>query len=176
MKYFIVLIVGLFFIGCTQKQTAKEVVKEPVEKESKTILFQTVKEHEAILVQEGKNKQYCVRCGMDLIKFYKTSHAVVLNEKEHQYCSIHCLEEHLGTGITVKNPRVVDVASLELISVMQAYYVVGSKIKGTMSRVSKYAFSTKEEAENFQKLNGGEIMDFSRALTKAKEDFITIRK
>lgn len=176
MKYFIILIVGLLFVGCAQKQTAKEVVKEPVKKETNAVLFQTVKEHEASLIQEGEQKQYCVRCGMDLVKYYKTSHAVALNEKEHQYCSIHCLEEHLGTGITVKNPRVVDVTSLELIPVMQAYYVVGSKIKGTMSRVSKYAFSAKEEAEKFQKLHGGEIMDFSRALTKAKEDFITIKK
>jgi nitrous oxide reductase accessory protein NosL len=136
-------------------------------------IFQSVPYEKAELVQDGKNKQYCVKCGMDLVRFYKTSHAA-LNEKgdkHFQYCSIHCLEEHLGEGVTLKNPRVVDVSSLKLISVADATYVVGSKVRGTMSRVSKYAFLNKDDALKFQSKNGGNIMDFNGALLKAKEDF-----
>jgi nitrous oxide reductase accessory protein NosL len=81
------------------------------------------------------------------------------------------LEDHLGDGIALKNPQVVDVESLKLISVNDATYVVGSKVRGTMSRVSKYAFLKKQDAEAFAAKHGGEIMDFNSALKKAKEDF-----
>ena len=134
-------------------------------------MYQSVNENEATLVQSGKDKRYCIRCGMDLVKFYKTSHTATYKGKEYQYCSIHCLEDHLGEGITLKNPKVVDVASLKLIPVSQAYYVVGSKKRGTMSRVSKYAFSTKDNAQKFQAKFGGKIMDFNGAREVAQEDF-----
>ncbi|WP_373069561.1 nitrous oxide reductase accessory protein NosL [Sulfurimonas sp.] len=136
-------------------------------------IFQSVNYEQAQLVQDGKNKQYCVKCGMDLVRFYKTSHAATSEQgnKNYQYCSIHCLEDHLGEGMVLKNPKVVDVESLKLISVAKATYVVGSSVRGTMSRISKYAFLKKQDALKFQEKNGGEIMDFNSALEKAKEDF-----
>ncbi|MEA2092342.1 MAG: nitrous oxide reductase accessory protein NosL [Campylobacterota bacterium] len=137
----------------------------------KSSMFQSVNPQEATLVQSGKDKESCNRCGMNLVRYYKTSHAAVHKGKHYQYCSIHCLEEHLGEGITLKNPKVVDVDSLKLISVSKAYYVVGSKKRGTMTRVSKYAFLDEKMAKKFQAKYGGEIMDFNGALTKAKEDF-----
>ncbi|MBA3025810.1 MAG: hypothetical protein FP820_05290 [Sulfurimonas sp.] len=133
--------------------------------------FQTVTEQEAILLQDGKEKRYCSRCGMDLVRFYKTNHAAEQDGKAVQYCSIHCLEEHLGQGVTLKNPKVVDVSTLKFISIADAFYIVGSSKRGTMTRVSKYAFSNLEDAKKFQKLYGGEIMDFNGAHEKAKEDF-----
>ena len=153
------LFIGLLFIGCANSP------------KSSHKMFQSVSESEAILVQSTKDKRYCTRCGMDLVKFYKTSHSANVNSKSYQYCSIHCLEEHLGDGVTLKNPKVVDIASLKFISVKDAYYVVGSKKRGTMSRVSKYAFSKLEDAKKFRTKNGGEIMRFNDALKKAKEDF-----
>ena len=137
----------------------------------KSSMYQSVNENEATLVQRGKDKRYCVICGMDLVKYYKTSHTSIHNDTHYQYCSIHCLEEHLGEGITLKNPKVVDVASLKLILVSKAYYVVGSKKRGTMSRKSKYAFSTKDDAQKFQTKYGGDIMDFKGAREVAQEDF-----
>ena len=137
----------------------------------KSHMYQSVNENEATLVQSGKNKRYCVKCGMDLVRYYKTSHAATYKGRDYQYCSIHCLEDHLGDGITLKNPRVVDVASLQFIPVMSAYYVVGSKKRGTMSRTSKYAFSTQDDAKKFQAKFGGEIMDFNGAREVAQEDF-----
>lgn len=134
-------------------------------------LFQSVDEKDVLLVQEGKEKEYCVRCGMKLSRYYKTSHKAEVEDKKFQYCSFHCLEEHLGEGIRVKNPQVIDVAHLKYISVMDAFYVVGSKKKGTMSRVSKYAFSSLEEAKKFQRLYGGEIMDFNKTREIVVKDF-----
>lgn len=137
-----------------------------------TTMFQSVNEDQATLVQDTQEKRYCIRCGMDLVKFYKTSHMAEIGERKFQYCSIHCLEDHLGEGVELKNPQVVDVTSLKFIPVMDAYYVVGSKIRGTMSRVSKYAFAHEADALKFQAANGGEIMRFEAARAKAQEDFI----
>jgi len=161
LKLFSILVIGLFIVGCGPD-------KNPAVKSG---MYQSVNEQEATLVQTGKDKKYCVRCGMNLVKFYKTSHASTHNGKNYQYCSIHCLEDHLGDGVTLKNPKVVDVDSLKLISVSDAHYVVGSKKRGTMSRVSKYAFADKEMAKKFQEINGGKIMNFYDALEVAKKDF-----
>ena len=40
-----------------------------------------------------------------------------------------------------------------------------------MSKVSKYAFGTKEAAEKFAKENGGKVMRFKDALAIAKKDY-----
>jgi len=178
-KIFTSLVVLILVSGCTlsvpkiktQEQTADAKLKVVEEHHHKHKMFQTVDKKDAILVQEGKNKQYCVICGMDLVKYYKTSYSATYNDKEYQYCSLHCLSDHLGEGIELKNPKVVDVTTLKMIPVLEAYYVVGSKKPGTMSKVSKYAFSSLKDAEDFQSKYGGEIMDFYGALEKAKEDF-----
>ncbi len=160
-KIFSTVVVALLILGCGPE-------KNP---HVKSGMFQSVSEDKATLLQEGPDKRYCDRCGMDLVKFYKTSHASTVKDTKHQYCSIHCLEDHLGDGVRVKNPQVVDVESLKFIDVNKAYYVVGSKKRGTMSRVSKYAFADEEMARKFQEKYGGEIMDFTNALERAKEDF-----
>ena len=161
LKVYLAVIIGLFLVGCGPE-------KEP---HVSSKMFQSVSENEAVLVQDTKNKRYCARCGMDLVKFYKTSHSATHKDKKYQYCSIHCLEDHLGEGVTLKNPKVVDVDSLKFIDTSKAFYVVGSKKPGTMSRISKYAFADKKMAEKFQKLYGGEIMDFNHALAIARKDF-----
>jgi nitrous oxide reductase accessory protein NosL len=134
-------------------------------------MFQTVPQDKAILVQKGKNARYCDKCGMDLVKFYKTSHCAKVNGVQKQFCSIHCLEDAIQSGAKVTDIKVVDTTSLKLIDAKKAYYVVGSNIKGTMSRVSKYAFKNLNDAKKFQKKHGGKIMNFSQALNIAKKDF-----
>jgi thioredoxin-related protein len=56
-----------FFTACTNTQPSKPHIHSKK-------MFQSVDEKDAILVQDGKEKRYCVRCGMDLVHFYKTSH------------------------------------------------------------------------------------------------------
>jgi hypothetical protein len=161
LKFFGALVVAFIVTGCGSNGNVGV----------KSTLFQTVDKKDAILVQTSKEKRYCAKCGMDLVKYYKTSHSAEYKGKKYQYCSLHCLEDHLGEGVTLKNPKVVDVSSLKFIPVGKAYYVVGSKKRGTMSGVSKYAFSTKEEAQKFQALYGGEIMNFAQARAVAQKDF-----
>jgi len=161
IKACVAIITVLVFVGCGVGDKPKV----------KSSMFQSVNSQEATLVQNTKEKGSCVRCGMNLVMFYKTSHAAEYDGKHYQYCSIHCLEDHLGEGISLKNPKVVDVDSLKFIPVGSAHYVVGSKKRGTMTRVSKYAFLDEKMAKKFQDKYGGEIMDFNGALQKAKEDF-----
>jgi YHS domain-containing protein len=160
-KIMILTMTMLFFIGCSSQ---KDIV-------GKVAMFQSVNKEDAVLLQDGADKQFCPRCGMDLIKYFKTSHSATYSGKTYQYCSLHCLEDHLGDGIELKNPMAVDVGSLKFIDATKAYYVVGSRVRGTMSKISKYAFLNKEEAGKFQAEHGGEIMDFYKALEITKKDF-----
>ena len=125
-------------------------------------MFQSVPVNQAQLLQKGPGKLYCHGCGMNLVKFYKTSHAL----GDHQYCSLHCLTEanHETSGA-----RVVDVASLKFVPAHMAHYVVGSDVKGTMTMTSKYAFSSRANAEAFAEKNGGELMNFKAVEAMARK-------
>jgi len=177
IKIILAAVVLILLSACTQtaKPTPKPVAKHKVMKhemmKTHMKMFQTVDAKDAHLVQKGEHKNSCIVCGMNLVKFYKTSHTAVEDGVEKQYCSIHCLANDLSKGKELQNPMVVDTKTLKFIPVLEAYYVVGSDVKGTMSRVSKYAFSSLSDAEKFQAKHGGEIMDFRAALDKAKEDF-----
>ncbi|AHJ14073.1 NosL family protein [Sulfurospirillum multivorans DSM 12446] len=129
-------------------------------------MFQSVPEGNATLIQSGKEKYACPNCGMHLVKFYKTSHT----HENHQYCSIHCLYESTQ-GVIPQDAKVVDTITLELIDVKKAYYVVGSKVRGTMTRTSSYAFGNEKDALLFVSDNGGKIMNFEAAFAVAAEDF-----
>ena len=164
----------LLFAGCATSQEKPQVKQEA--KKSTTSkshkMFQTVAKKDAMLLQKGKAKEHCSVCGMNLVMFYKTNHlATDVNGTVHQYCSLHCLTDDLRHGAELKNPEVVDVTSLKFIPVLEAYYVVGSKKNGTMSRISKYAFKSLNDAKKFQKKYGGKIMDFHSAWQSAKKDF-----
>jgi nitrous oxide reductase accessory protein NosL len=134
-------------------------------------MFQTVEPKDATLVKEDSSKEFCNVCGMHLTKYYKTNHVTEFkNGHKEQYCSIHCQAQiHEDHESKIKQIQVVDTNSLKLIDAKNAFYVVGSSKKGTMSAVSKYAFSTKDEAETFKKEFGGEIHNFEETLKIAKE-------
>ena len=57
-----------------------------------------------------------------------------------------------------------------LTNAEKATFLVGSQIKGVMTRRSKVAYSSKESAEAAQKANGGEVVDFDKALLAAYTD------
>ncbi len=157
MKLFKILVTVLFFMVLADAK-----------------MFQSVEKKDAILLQDGIQKMYCLNCGMNLIKFYKTSHAITLKDgKKIQYCSIHCLAEQLkDKNFNIEKIEVVGVDTNKFLEAKKAFYVVGSKVKGTMSMNSKYAFFSKEEAVKFVKKHGGEIKSFNEALEIANKDFI----
>ncbi|MEA3372995.1 MAG: nitrous oxide reductase accessory protein NosL [Campylobacterota bacterium] len=126
-------------------------------------MFQTVAPEKAELLQTGKGKLYCPNCGMNLVMFYKTSHAMKQHDgSTHQYCSMHCLVE--ANDQINADAQVVDVSGLKFINAHDAHYVVGSSKKGTMTMNSKYAFAAKADAEAFAKANGGKVMSFADAV------------
>lgn len=141
-------------------------------------MFQSVPEKEAILLQSGEDKLYCPNCGMNLPKYYKTSHAVELADGTHrQYCSIHCLTEEMEMGYlrdkkeSIRSIKVVDIVTNQFIDAKKAFYVVGSNKPGTMTMTSKYAFAQKAQAEEFASKNGGTVMSFDETYKTAVNDF-----
>jgi len=134
-------------------------------------MFQSVPKEKAIIMQSGDSKLFCPECGMTLPMFYKTNHLATVDGKIKQYCSIHCLVDDIKKGSKVTDIKVVDLHSLKFIDAKKALYVVGSKRKGTMTMVSKYAFASKVNAEHFVKENGGEIVNFDEAIKRAESDF-----
>ncbi|NOR58246.1 MAG: hypothetical protein GQ474_06965, partial [Sulfurimonas sp.] len=111
--------------------------------------FSKVASKEPLLVQKGHEKHWCPVCGMNLKMFYKTNHTSELHNKtSRQYCSMRCLvmdkEEY---GIESSSIKVIDASTEKLIDANSAYYVLGSYVKGTMSKISKLAFASKADAE-----------------------------
>ncbi len=134
------------------------------------MIFQSVTPKQATLLQQGDAKLFCPSCGMNLIMFYKTNHAAKINGVEHQFCSIHCLTDEIENNhLPLTDIRVVDTDSLRFIDASKAFYVVGSNIKGTMSMVSKYAFSTEEAAKAFAAKHGGEVRNFEQTYALVKQ-------
>lgn len=171
MKKQFILILGITALLLTA--CAKEAASSKQMSFSK-VRFQSVPAKEAVLQQSGENKTSCAICGMHLPTFYKTNHAADTKTGVKQYCSLHCVVKDNEINKTdLSNLRVVDTNSLKFIPALYAFYVVGSKKPGTMSRVSKYAFSSKKAAEKFALENGGKVMGFYDAYDVAKKDFLS---
>ncbi len=121
------------------------------------------------LLQDGAKKEWCSVCGMKLEDFYKTSYAATKEDGTiTQYCSLRCLALDMQTQ-KLKDIKVIDVASQKFIPAKDAFYVVGSEIKGTMSRVSKLAFASSEDADDFSMDYNGKVVDFKTALAMAND-------
>jgi len=133
--------------------------------------FTKVASVEPVLTQKGNEKHWCPVCGMNIKMFYKTSHVAKLkNETPRQYCSIRCLVVDMQEyGIDKNSIKVVDANTQKMIDVSKAFYVVGSKIKGTMSKVSKLAFAKESDAKAFAKKYKGKVVDFKIALAMAEK-------
>ena len=91
-------------------------------------------------------------------------------------CSIYCSALSLGLNID-RQPKMIwvgDNASnaevKPLVEVDKASFLVGSSIKGVMTKRSKVAYGTRSAAEASKKANGGEITGFDQALAAAYAD------
>jgi len=147
-KNFIVSLVGFFVIGFVSVLNAA--------------MFQSVPASKAKLIQEGNNRKSCIVCGMNLVMFYKTNYIATVDGKEKQYCSLHCLVADIEENhVHPQNIQVVDTNSLKFINAK----------KGTMSHISKYAFSSLNAASKFAAKFGGIVSDFNGVVEAAKNDF-----
>lgn len=112
----------------------------------------------------------CPNCGMVRPMWARTWYTFENSEGQSQACSFHCLADMaLKSGEDPKNVQVANYLDPKaMIPAEQAYYVVGSTAKGTMTMKSKIALPSKAEAEKFSKSCGGEVVTYGQALTMAK--------
>ncbi len=116
----------------------------------------------------------CPYCGMNRTKFNHSRHLVHYDDGVADgTCSLHCLSISLSLNID-RGPKAIyaaDFGSKEkikpLVNVDKADYLIGSKLKGTMSKKSSMAFASFDEAKKSQATNGGELTNFDDALTQA---------
>ncbi len=127
--------------------------------------FQAISPNKGEFVNK-ENQYYCQNCGMYLPNYYKTNHI----HDGKQYSSMHCLYEQTK-GKKLGDVKVVDTKGLKFIDAKNAFYVIGSKIAGTMTKRSKYAFANEKDAIEFKEKNGGELVTFEEAYKAAGDDF-----
>jgi len=129
-----------------------------------------------VLVQSEIGKHWCPVCGMKIENFYKTSYTAKLkmNNNNRQYCSMRCLIMDMNEyDIDLKTVKVIDVETQKYIDAKDAFYVVKSKVSGTMSKVSKLAFKKESDALNFMKKYKGNLVTFHEALKMAQDSLKT---
>lgn len=129
----------------------------------------------------------CPYCGMDRTEYQHSRHLVQYDDDlVDGTCSIHCLAISLSLNLD-RGPKAVygaDFGSKEaikpLVAVDSATYLIGSRLKGTMTTLSKMAFAEKAVAEAAKSDQGGELASFDEALTQSylgmAKDTLVIRK
>lgn len=129
----------------------------------------------------------CPYCGMDRAEYHHSRHLVHYDDDlVDGTCSIHCLAISLSLNLD-RGPKAIygaDFGSKDAVKpltpVDSATYLIGSKLKGTMTAVSKIAFADKAMAESAKAEQGGELGAFDEALTQSylgmAKDTLMIRK
>jgi len=129
----------------------------------------------------------CPYCGMDRKQWHHSRHLVhYADDLVDATCSIHCAALSLAINLD-RGPKAIYAADYgasaepkPMINVDEATYLIGSKQKGTMTKVSKLAFSSADAAKAMQAEEGGDLGDFGAALKAAylsmAEDTMMIRK
>ncbi len=121
-------------------------------------------------IQDVQAQRWCNLCAMDLQKYRLTKYILTMADGSLKYtCSIHCAAIISGKQ-KVEDVKVADYPTGDMINARKAFYLVGSDIKGVMSRVSKLAFQNKTDALKFQKKHGGRMTDFEGAVKAANLD------
>ncbi len=139
--------------------------------------------------QENDIEKYpkCPYCGMDRKMWNHSRHLVHYSDNMvDPTCSLHCVAISLSLNLD-RNPKAIYAADFgsdekikPLVEVDQATYLIGSKLKGTMTKNSKMAFASAGQAQSVMAEKGGETGDFGEALTEAylsmAKDTMMIRK
>ena len=115
----------------------------------------------------------CIHCGMMKAKF---GHSWVNIEHEdgtvEGVCSVHCAAVDMALHIDkpVKKITVGDYNSKKQIDADRAFWVIGGDKMGVMTARAKWAFETKEAADNFMKTHGGRPATFEEVMKASFED------
>ena len=115
----------------------------------------------------------CPFCGMDRQKF---AHSRVFIQYDDGSvlgaCSLHCAAADLAVHLdkTPVSIRVGDYNQKNLIDAEGAVWVMGGNKMGVMTKRAKWAFERQQDADQFIKAEGGEVVSFDKAIRAAYED------
>lgn len=134
-----------------------------------------------------EKSQKCPYCGMDRKQYHHSRMLVHYSDDlADGTCSLHCTAISLSLNID-REPKGIYVADnasgaeiKPLVEVGKAVFLIGSQIKGVMTKRSKIAYGSEEAAKAAQAASGGELGNFDMALlgayTGMAQDVATIRK
>ncbi|HSB33134.1 MAG TPA: nitrous oxide reductase accessory protein NosL [Nitrospirota bacterium] len=114
----------------------------------------------------------CYNCGMNRNAWARTRCEFTTSKGTLYTCSVYCVVV-LGMKLkeTPRNVRVADYLHPDkMLEAEQAYFVVGSTARGTMSAVSKIAFEEKQAAAAFSARYGGRVAGFKDVLDAARSE------
>jgi len=106
----------------------------------------------------------------------KFGHSWVIIEHEDDtiegVCSVHCAAVDMALHIDkpVKKITVGDYKTKKQIDADRAYWVIGGDKMGVMTARAKWAFQTKEAADDFMKAHGGRPATFEEVMKASFED------
>jgi nitrous oxide reductase accessory protein NosL len=115
----------------------------------------------------------CVHCGMDRTKFGHSRMIVTYTDGSSAgTCSLNCVVTDMSKnkGKTVKSFQVADYNTRKLTDAKTDAWVIGGSKKGVMTKVAKWAFADKKDADAFIKANGGKQATFDDALKAAEAE------
>jgi copper chaperone NosL len=121
----------------------------------------------------------CPYCGMDRTKFNHSRHLVQYGDDlVDGTCSIHCLAISLSLNLD-RMPKAIYAADFgaadaikPMVEVDKATYLIGSELKGTMTKTSKMAFASADAAKAAQAAQGGQTAGFDEALRRSYLDMV----
>ena len=115
----------------------------------------------------------CPLCGMDRNKFDFSRVFIEYDDgSTFGACSLHCAAIDMAVNID-KGPVKIwvgDYNTKGLIDAEEVFWVIGGKKMGVMTKRAKWAFRTKQKAEQFIQQFGGQLSDFEGAAKAAYED------
>lgn len=115
----------------------------------------------------------CFYCGMKKAMF---GHSWVDIEREDGstvgVCSVHCAAVDMALNIDkpARKITVGDYTSKNRIEAEKAFWVIGGEKMGVMTANAKWAFETKQAADDFMKQNGGRPATFEEVMKATFED------
>ncbi len=114
----------------------------------------------------------CDNCRMNRNGFARTRHEFNSSEGIFYVCSIHCVAVlSIKLNTTPFDIKVAEYLHPErMIDARDAFYLIGSKARGTMTKISKIGFASKGEAERFAVRHEGRISSFEDAFIMAKKE------
>ena len=116
---------------------------------------------------------FCPLCGMDREKFaHSRTYLPYEDGTSFGGCSIHCAAVELALNID-KTPIKIQVADYQdktLIDAENATWVLGGDLPGVMTRRAKWAFATKDNAQQFIRNHGGTLATFDQIMKATYED------